>query len=76
MHKGVIVKALLDSGAIGMFANKKFVEINGLKLEKLEKAIKIRNVDSTENSKETVIHEIKCNMYYREHVEKMRLYIL
>ena len=72
-HEGVIVKALLDSGATGMFADKKFVEKNGFKLEKLERAIKIRNVDGTENSGEMVTHEIECNVYFKSHVERMRL---
>jgi len=72
-HEGVIVKVLLDSGAIGMFANKKFVEKNGFKLEKLEKAVKIRNVDGMENSGGIVTHKIECNMYFKGHVERMRL---
>jgi len=49
-HEGVSVKALLDSGATGIFADKKFVEKNGFKLEKLERLVKIRNVDGTGNS--------------------------
>jgi len=36
-HEGVSVKALLDSSATGMFADRKFVEKNGFKLEKLER---------------------------------------
>jgi len=35
-HEGVIVKALLDSGATGIFVDKKFVEEYGFKLEKLD----------------------------------------
>jgi len=35
-HKGVTVKALLDSGAIGIFMGKKFVEEYGFRLEKLD----------------------------------------
>ena len=35
-HEGVTVKVLLDSGAIGMFMDKKFVEEHGFKLEKLD----------------------------------------
>jgi len=63
-HEGVLVKALLDSGAMGMFANKKFVEKNGFKLEKLDRPVRIRNVDGTENSRGLVTHEIEVNVYY------------
>jgi len=72
-HEGVTVKALLDSGATGMFADKKFVERNGFKKEKLDRAVKVKNVDGTENSGGLVTHEIEVNMYYQGHVERMRL---
>ena len=35
-HEGVTVKALLDSGATGIFVDKKFVEEHGFRLERLE----------------------------------------
>ena len=35
-HEEVTVKALLDSGATGIFVDKKFVEEHGFKLEKLD----------------------------------------
>ena len=35
-HEGVMVKALLDSGATGIFVDKKFVEEHGFRLEKLD----------------------------------------
>jgi len=72
-HKGVTVRALLDSGATGMFVDKKFVERNGFKMEKLDRAVRVRNVDGTENSRGIVMHEIECNVYFKGHVERMRL---
>jgi len=44
-HKGVIVKALLDSGATGIFMDKDFAEEQRFKLEKLDKPVKVKNVD-------------------------------
>jgi len=72
-YEGVTVRALLDSGAMGMFADKKFVEKNGFKMKKLDRAVKVRNVDGTENNGGTVTHEIECNVYFKGHVERMRL---
>jgi len=72
-HEGVSVKALLNSGTVGMFADKKFVEKNGFKLEKLDRPVRIRNVDGAGNSGGLVTHEIEVNVYYQGHVERMRL---
>jgi len=38
-HKGVLVRALLDSRATGLFTNRKFIEKWGFKKEKLAKPI-------------------------------------
>jgi len=56
-----------------MFADKKFVEKNGFKLEKLDRPVRIRNVDGTGNSGGLMTHEIEVNVYYQGHVERMRL---
>ena len=72
-HEGVSVKALLDSGATGMFADRRFVERKGFKLEKLKRPVRIRNVDRTGNSGGLVTHEIEVNIYYQGHVERMKL---
>ena len=72
-HEGVSVKALLDSGATGMFADKKFVEKNGFKLEKLDRLVRIRNVDGTGNSGGLVTYEIEVNVYYQGHIERIKL---
>jgi len=69
IHEEVTVKALLDSRATGMFTDRKFVEKSGFKLKKLVRAVRIRNVDGTENSGGTVTHEIECNIYYKRHVK-------
>ena len=45
------VKALLDSGATGLFANRKFVEKHGFKMQKLDRPVNVRNVDGIKNSK-------------------------
>ena len=68
-HERVSVKVLLDSRAMGLFVNKKFVEIQRFKKEKLARPIQIRNVDRTDNSEEIVTYEIECNLYYKGYVK-------
>jgi len=72
-HKGITVKALLDSSAMGMFMNKRIVARHGFKLQKLERPIIVRNVDRTNNSGGAIIHQIEANIYYKGHVERIRI---
>ena len=72
-YEGVSVKALLDSGVMGLFMSKKLVEREDFQLRKLEKPIKVRNIDRTGNSGESIIHEVECNMYFQEYVERVQM---
>ena len=60
-HKGVTVKELLNSGAMGLFVDKKFVEEHGFKLEKLDRLIEVKNVNGTSNSGGNITHKLECN---------------
>ena len=48
-HKGIAVKALLDSGATGLFMDIAFAKEKGFKMEKLKNPLLVRNVDGTTN---------------------------
>ena len=72
-HKGVSVKALLDSGATGLFMSKKCAERGGFKLIKLEKPIIVQNVDGTGNSGGSITYKVEVNLYFKGHVERMRM---
>jgi len=72
-HEGVLVKALLDSGATGLFMSKKLAEKQGFKLKRLTKPIKVRNVDRSDNKGGLIIHEVEVNMYYKGHVKRVRM---
>jgi len=71
-HKGITVKALLDSGATGMFVDRKFVEKHGFRMDKLEKPLIVTNVDGSNNSGGRITHEVECNVYYRAHQERIK----
>jgi len=55
-HKGMIIKVLLDSGAMGMFMDRQTIARHRFKLQKLDRPIAIRNVDSTNNSGGAITH--------------------
>ena len=72
-HKGIVIKALLDSGTMGMFMDKQTAARHGFKLQKLERPLVIRNVDSTNNSGGAIMHQVECNVFYKGHMERMRM---
>jgi len=73
MYEGITVKVLLDSGVMGMFMDQKIVAKYGFKLQKLERPIMVRNVDGTNNSAGAITHQVEANMYYKGHIERMRM---
>ena len=72
-HEGVAVKALLDSGATGLFMDTTFTKEKGFKMEKLKKPLLVRNVDGTTNAGGAIIHQVECNMFFKGHVERVRM---
>jgi len=72
-HEGVMLKALLDSEATGMFMDKRTAAKHGFRLQKLERPIMVRNVDRTNNSMGAIIYQVEANVYYKGHVEGMRM---
>jgi len=72
-HEGIMVKVLLDSGTTGMFIDKRTAAKHGLRLQKLERPIMVRNVNGTNNSGGAITHQVKVNVYNKGHVERMRM---
>jgi len=72
-HKGVVVRALLDSGATGLFMNMTFVQEKGFKMEKLKKPLSVRNVDGTVNAGGAIMHQVEYNMFFKGYVERARM---
>ena len=72
-HEGVAVKALLDSGATGLFMDMTFAKEQGFKMEKLKKPLLVRNMDRTVNMEEAITHQVECNMFFKGHMERARM---
>jgi len=72
-HEGVTIKVLLDSGTMGMFIDRKTVAKHEFRLQKLERLVRVKNVDGTYNSGGAITYEVEVNVYYKSHVERMRM---
>jgi len=70
-HEGRTVRALLNSGATGLFMSKGLAQKGGYKLMKLDQPLQVRNVDSTGNSGGAITHEVEVNMFYKGHAERV-----
>ena len=72
-YEGIMIKALLDSGAMGMFIDRQTAARHGFKLQKLKRLIAVRNIDSTNNSGGAILHQVECNVFYKGYVKRMRM---
>jgi len=72
-HEGVAVRALLDSGATGLFMDTAFAKEKGFKMEKMKKSLMVKNVDGTINVGGAITHQVECNMFFKGHVERVRM---
>jgi len=72
-HEGRTVRALLDSGATGLFMSKGLAQKRGYRLIKLDQPLQVRNVDGTGNSGGAITYKVEVNMFYKGHVERVRM---
>ena len=63
-QEGVIVKALLDSSAIGLVMSSEFARKQEFKLKKIDRPIYIRNVDGSFNKEDPIEYMVEVNIYY------------
>ena len=73
IHKGIIVKVLLDSSITEIFIDKKMAARHRFRLQKLERLVTVRNIDSTNNSGRAITHQIEVNIYYKNHIKRIRI---
>ena len=62
IQEGVIVEILLDSGAIGLVISSEFARKQGFKLNKIERLIYIRNMNSSFNKKRFIEYTVEVNI--------------
>jgi len=76
IQKGIMVEALLDSGATGLVMSSEFVRKQGFKLKKLDKPIYVRNVNGSFNKERPIEHMVEVNIYYQGHRERTKINVI
>jgi len=72
-HERVAVKALLDSRATGLFMDMIFAREKGFKMERIKNPLLVKNVNGTVNVEGAITYQVKCNMFFKGHVERVRM---
>jgi len=76
MQEGIMVEALLDSGATGLVMSSEFARKQGFKLKRLEKPMQVRNVDGLFNKEGPIENTVEVNIYYKGHVERTEIDVI
>ena len=72
-HKGVAVKALLDSGATGLFMDTTFAREKRFKMERMKYPLLVKNMDGTVNIGKAIMHQVEYNMFFKGHMERVKI---
>ena len=75
-QEGLMVEALLDSGATGLVMSSEFTRKQGFKLKKLDRPMYVRNVDGFLNKKGPIEHMVEVNIYYQGHRERTEINVI
>ena len=75
-QEGIMVEALLDSGAMRLVMSSEFARKQGFKLKRLERPMNIRNVDGSLNKEGPIKHMVEVNIYYQGHRERMEIDVI
>jgi len=67
------VNMLLDSRATDLFVDTAFAKEKRFKMEKLRNSFLVGNMDGTINIGEAIMHQVECNMFFKEHIERVRM---
>jgi len=67
------IKALLDSGAMGNFIDRDFVQMKGINTQSISRPIPVYNVDGFPNKAGQISEVVDIVLRYKTHSERMLL---
>ena len=76
IQEGIMVEALLDSGATELVMSSVFARKQYFKLKKLERLINVRNVNESLNKEGPIENTVEVNIYYQGHRERMEIDVI
>jgi len=56
-----------------MFMDREMTKRHGFKMTKLERPLKVKNVDGTESSGGSITHQVEVNVFYKNHMKRIRM---
>ena len=53
--------------------NRKMTTKHRFRLQKLKRPVTVRNINSINNNRKAIIYQVKVNVYYKNHIERIRI---
>jgi len=75
-EEGVMIEALLDSGATGLVMNEEFARRHKFKRMKLEKPVYVRNVDGMLNYVGPIVDTVEVEIFFKGHKERTSIDVI
>jgi len=75
-EEGIVVKALLDSRAIGLVISEEFVRKHKFRKTKLERPIYVRNMNGMLNYVEPIVDTVEVEIYFKRYKERMSIDVI
>jgi len=76
IQEGIMVEALLYSGATGLVMSSEFARKQEFKLKKLNRPMYVRNVNGSLNKEGPIEHTVEVNIYYQEYRERTEIDVI
>ena len=75
-EEGVVIEALLDSGATGLVISEEFARRHKFKRTKLERPVYVRNVDGMLNHMGPIVDMVEVEIFFKGHKERMSIDVI
>jgi len=69
-EEGIVMEALLDSGATGLVMSEEFARKHRFRRTELERPVHVRNVDGTFNYAGPIVDTVEVEIYFKGHKER------